>query len=325
MADDITLNAGAGGSDLATDEIGGAHHQKILVGFGPDGTWTRVNAGAGFPVSIDSFGTGIDQGAGVVGSNTQRVTLANDDALTAAANALLTTIDADTDNIATSAASIDGKVTACNTGAVIISSGTITTITNPVAVTGTFWQGTQPISAAALPLPAGAATEATLNTLSGKVTACNTGAVVISSALPAGTAEMGFVGSAGQSDYAYDAAVKCTVKRFKVLATADAQAIISAPSGSKKIRLRSLAVIALSATGTTIYLETGATQTAELGSVANPIPIAVDADGNNHGGFVLPINDDGWLETTDADETLAVKMPGGAQPMQFIGTYIEVA
>lgn len=40
---------------------------------------------------------------------------------------------------------------------------------------------TQPISAASLPLPSGASTEATLSTLNGKVTACNTGAVVISS------------------------------------------------------------------------------------------------------------------------------------------------
>ena len=40
--------------------------------------------------------------------------------------------------------------------------GTLTSITNPVAVTGTFWQATQPISAASLPLPTGAATETTI-------------------------------------------------------------------------------------------------------------------------------------------------------------------
>lgn len=38
--------------------------------------------------------------------------------------------------------------------------GTLTSITNAVAVTGTFWQATQPISAASLPLPTGAATAA---------------------------------------------------------------------------------------------------------------------------------------------------------------------
>jgi len=48
---------------------------------------------------------------------------------------------------------------------------------------------TQPVSLASLPLPTGAATEATLSSLDGKVTACNTGAVVVSSsALPSGAA-----------------------------------------------------------------------------------------------------------------------------------------
>lgn len=42
-------------------------------------------------------------------------------------------------------------------------------------------------------LPTGAATETTLSSLNGKVTACNTGAVTISSALPAGTNNIGDV------------------------------------------------------------------------------------------------------------------------------------
>lgn len=41
--------------------------------------------------------------------------------------ALLTTIDADTGNIATSTASIDGKITACNTGAVVVASSALPT------------------------------------------------------------------------------------------------------------------------------------------------------------------------------------------------------
>lgn len=65
--------------------------------------------------------------------------------------ALLTTIDADTGNIATSTSSIDGKFTTLNAKDF--------------------------------------ATETTLSSLNGKVTACNTGAVVISSsALPSGAA-----------------------------------------------------------------------------------------------------------------------------------------
>lgn len=50
-----------------------------------------------------------------------------------------------------------------------------------------------PVSVAALPLPSGAATESTLSSLNGKVTACNTGAVTISTALPAGTNNIGDV------------------------------------------------------------------------------------------------------------------------------------
>ncbi len=51
-----------------------------------------------------------------------------------------------------------------------------------VPVSGTFWQSTQPVSASSLPLPTGASTEATLSSLNGKVTACDTGDVTISNA-----------------------------------------------------------------------------------------------------------------------------------------------
>ena len=43
-------------------------------------------------------------------------------------------------------AALNDKVVAVDTGAVVVSSGTITGITNAVAVTGTFWQATQPVS-----------------------------------------------------------------------------------------------------------------------------------------------------------------------------------
>lgn len=80
-------------------------------------------------------------GAGAVAAGVQRVTLASDDPAVvdlAAIEVLLGTIDADT-----------SKITECNTGAVVVASGTITavtSITNAVAVTGTFWQATQPVS-----------------------------------------------------------------------------------------------------------------------------------------------------------------------------------
>jgi hypothetical protein len=66
--------------------------------------------------------------------------------------------------------------------------GTVSSITNPVAVTGTFYQATQPVSAASLPLPTGAATSALQTTISGQLptslgqkTMANSMAVVLAS------------------------------------------------------------------------------------------------------------------------------------------------
>jgi hypothetical protein len=89
---------------------------------------------------------------------------------------LLGTIDTDTGAIATSAASIDtktpslGQALAAASVPVVLTAAQITTLTPPAAITGF-------------------ATESTLSSLNGKVTAVNTGAVVVSSsALPTGAA-----------------------------------------------------------------------------------------------------------------------------------------
>lgn len=67
-----------------------------------------------------------------------------------------------------------------------------TTVTGTVAATQSGTWNITDISGT-ISLPTGAATEATLSTLNGKVTACNTGAVTISSALPAGSNVIGHV------------------------------------------------------------------------------------------------------------------------------------
>ena len=115
---------------------------------------------------------------------------------------------------------LNGKVTAVNTGAVTISAalpagtnnigdvdiasiaagdnniGNVDIVTMPaVTVTGVSTLAEQQTQTAHLASIAGEdfATQTTLSALNGKVTACNTGAVVISSALPAGTNNIGDV------------------------------------------------------------------------------------------------------------------------------------
>lgn len=127
MADNTVLNAGAGGDTIRQVDKAGAKTQVILLDVGGLGAESFFSGA----VTITSGTISLPAGA----STSVLQTTGNN-----------------------SLASIDGKIVAVNTGAVVIASGTITSITNPVAVTGTFFQATQPISATALPLPAGAST-----------------------------------------------------------------------------------------------------------------------------------------------------------------------
>lgn len=90
-------------------------------------------------------------------------------------NTSLSTIAGDT-------TSIDGKIPA--------QGAALTAASTPVNIAS---DQTVPVSAASLPLPTGAATEATLSALNAKVTACDTGNVTIGSALPAGVNNIGDV------------------------------------------------------------------------------------------------------------------------------------
>lgn len=174
----LTLNVGSGGADLLHDVIDSKIGQVILVGYSTgDGTANVVMADTGLPVVAQSGATwavtqsgtwNITDVSGTISLPTGASTAANQ----ATANTALAAIKTAVEGVLTVGSH---AVTNAGTFAVQVTSAPIT------AVTGTFWQDTQPISAAALPLPSGAATESTLATLDGKVTACNTGAVVISS------------------------------------------------------------------------------------------------------------------------------------------------
>ena len=154
MADTLDITAGAG-TTIATDDVGGVHYQevKLIDGTKDSSTLIAVDVGVkanalrvapanditdGTYIGDIKFGEALatvtnlaqmggqalSMGEGVVAAGCQRVTLATDDD----GVAHLATIAGDT-------TSIDGKVTACNTGAVVLSSGTVTTVSTVSAVT----------------------------------------------------------------------------------------------------------------------------------------------------------------------------------------------
>ena len=114
----------------------------------------------------------------------------------------------------------------------------------------------------------------------------------------------------------------CTIKRASGVAASGAVDILSAVAG-KKFRILAFAAFATSATATTVYLST-TTDTDVLGNSGNGIPLAVDADGDNVAGFVLPFNQGGWTETSTANEALTLTL-SAAQDVIWAITYIEVA
>jgi hypothetical protein len=113
------------------------------------------------------------------------------------------------------------------------------------------------------------------------------------------------------------------VKRFHVVTSTSGATVIAAPTGTKKIRVLSMAAVCLSATSYTWYLETGTTGTDTFGTATGPLKFDMDGtDGPS--GLVLPWNPGGWFQTADADEALEVVL-SAAQLILLCGNYIEVA
>jgi hypothetical protein len=54
MTDNVVLNPSAGGETVASDEIGGFHHQRVKMEFGGDGTATEVKHASPLPVAQDT-------------------------------------------------------------------------------------------------------------------------------------------------------------------------------------------------------------------------------------------------------------------------------
>lgn len=173
MADTIT--APAAGIVFATDDIGGVHYPRTKISIGADGAAADLSSSNPMPVSATALPLpagaataakqdeiitaieGISPGGGSGGD----ASAANQDEQTA----LLTSIDAalvaaeyyPATQPVSGTVGISGSVAVTGT---FFQATQPVSIANPVAVTGTFWQVTQPISAASLPLPTGASTAA---------------------------------------------------------------------------------------------------------------------------------------------------------------------
>jgi hypothetical protein len=138
--------------------------------------------------------------------------------------------------------------------------------------------------------------------------------------IAAGTNTVGGTISQASSSTAYDGTTACTIKRASGLAASGTTAMVSAVGG-KKIRVLAINLIATSATVTNVYIANADNDL--IGDASNPIPLAVDADGDNLAGFVMPWNPGGWFETDTANEALNLIL-SAAQDVVYAITYIEV-
>ncbi len=170
MADNPTIDNGAlTDYTVSTDEGTGGHVQRVKLAYSADGSETHVtadadgllvNLGANNDVTVSGVSTAANQSTIIGHLDGVEGLLGTIDADTgamatdlAAIEVLLGTIDADTGSIATAASTIAGAVSGTEMQVDVLTMPT-------VAVTGTFYQATQPVSAASLPLPSGAATAA---------------------------------------------------------------------------------------------------------------------------------------------------------------------
>ncbi len=185
----LNLNAGSGGATLGVDSDGTFDYEIVKVGFSVSGG-VPVQASTSNPFPVNNYiqGTAASANTGNADAGTQRVVLAtNQPALSNALPVVQSgawnvgqsgTWTVTVSNLPAAAALSDAAanpttalVGGCLMGwdatnsvwrrvQVDAATGTLKVDPGTVAVTGTFWQATQPVSAASLPLPTGAATAA---------------------------------------------------------------------------------------------------------------------------------------------------------------------
>ena len=249
MADNVTLDPGADGATIATDDVGGFHYQRVKLDGGGDGASVPVLATTTAPAGTAAglatrpilrksgaiLSTTPLAGDGVLSQAWQDANadgavfvaaVARADVASATNGFVIQETDDDSDaNFTRTVAqtSVSGDTTTFIYGAirgrkwrVQYTNGAGAQASFKITTTAASWESlrdalptlvsgrlpvdgsgvTQPVSATSLPLPTGAATAAkqdteiaSLASIDGKITAVNTGAVVVSgSSLPTGAA-----------------------------------------------------------------------------------------------------------------------------------------
>lgn len=257
---------------------------------------------------------GIAAGAGAVGMTVPRVTLASDDP----GVSLLTTIDADTSKIP----SQGNAAMAASTPVTLASDDTLATaiktaaeaIQAAVELIDNCISGNEAQVDVIAALPAGSNAIGKLAANSG----VDIGDVDVTS-IAAGTNTIGGVIGQPSTTAAYDGTTACTVKEFMVVGTTAGNNTLVAAVAAKKIRLLHLEIIALSATANTVYLVNADYDL--VANSSNPIPLAADADGDNHAGF---ITGPGFRRTTDTVNEAVIAVQSATAPILYMGTYIEI-
>lgn len=142
MSDKTRIDNGTTGDNIATDDVGGVKHQRMKVEFGDDGSATEVSATYPLPVGVAS--PPLPTGA----------------ATSAKQDTGNSSIDSKTPAL--------GQATAAGSVPVVLTAAQLAALAPYATVSASNFPATQPVSAAPLPLPSGASTEATLALIKAK-------------------------------------------------------------------------------------------------------------------------------------------------------------
>lgn len=293
MADNFEFTPGAGKTGAA-DEIGGVLYPRVKLTWGADGTANDADTASGkaLPVQLR------DASGNAVAPLTESTFDTKIGSLTETAPASDTAssgLNGRLQRIAQRISSLIAVVPAALTG-----SGnfkvSLQESNASQAVTGTFWQATQPVSLASVPSHA--------------VTNAGTFAVQNTAATPAGTNLIGKASVAHDTSAVYDGTTALTPKFAAIAASSSGNNTVIAAVNPKKIRVLAVQLVANGAVNAKWQSGASGTDLTGLAYLAA------------NGGYVLPYNPVGWFET--ASNTLLNLNLSGAVAVGGSITYVEV-